>query len=234
MLVLEATPSSEGSIARIAQLLTGPSMGQRAGVLVAHRGEQLLVAVIGDTARAERIAKKLLADVGNSVRLAIGISASRSGDFAASRREATACAAFARRAGRQSAIVDHTSLGPLQFMLDATGTENVAALVVRRLSKLDDYDREHDSALLDTLRVYLEENGHHRSIAARCHVHPSTVKYRLARISEILECSFSDMSVRFELSLAIQLLDLFRLVGTDLLAPLPAGDADQTAGSPQI
>jgi sugar diacid utilization regulator/putative methionine-R-sulfoxide reductase with GAF domain len=218
VLVVEAPSTEDADFARLKRRLTGPRFGQRSGVLVAHCGPHLVIAVIGDTVRSHALAQMLIEEAGETMTLSIGVSSCRTGRFAQSRREAAACATFGAAAGRKSVVIDHAELGPLRFMLDASSTDSMRSLVEECLADLDRYDREHASQLLLTLRAYLEEDGHHRSIATRCHVHPSTVKYRLSRIGQILDRDLGDVATRFQLSLAMQLLDLFRLVGSDLLA----------------
>ncbi|WP_444685463.1 PucR family transcriptional regulator [Alkalicoccus luteus] len=53
------------------------------------------------------------------------------------------------------------------------------------LSRLKQYDAEHDSHMLETLSVYLEEDGSMTQAAARLHCHINTLTYRLKRIQDI-------------------------------------------------
>ena len=77
-----------------------------------------------------------------------------------------------------------------------------------------EYDAQHETQLLATLQAYVDSGGHHATIAAQCHVHPSTVKYRLRRIEELTSRKLDDVSVRFELALALRLLSLFTISGS--------------------
>jgi DNA-binding PucR family transcriptional regulator len=89
----------------------------------------------------------------------------------------------------------------------------MVGLVTEVLGPLADYDRGRKASMLETVRVFLDSGGHHATTAKRCHIHASTLKYRLARISEILDCSLADPATRFDLSLAFAVRDLLATLG---------------------
>lgn len=204
--------------ATLTRALTGCGMTERSGVLFVERGGRIVVAVIGEPERAAAIGRRLLEAAGDEAGIAIGLS-STNREFAQSLREALSCANLALRGTSSSAIVDHRSLGPLRFMLDAPDVDSSARLVQETLGPLAAYDAERDGALMETLRIFLEESGRQAVIAERCHIHLNTVKYRMARIGELLNVDLADADSRFRLWLALRLLDLFTLIGTDLLTP---------------
>jgi DNA-binding PucR family transcriptional regulator len=145
----------------------------------------------------------------------------RSLDWGASWRAATACLRLASTTQTPGAIVDDEALGPLRFLLSAPDHSEIRAMVQRVLAPLIRHDAERQSELLLTLRVYLEADGHHGTVATACHVHINTVKYRIAQIEPLLERSLSSAETKFELGLALRLVDLFASVGEDLLDDLP-------------
>ena len=59
--------------------------------------------------------------------------------------------------------------------------------------------------LLPTLREYLAQDGHHGRTSERLFIGVTTLKYRLSRISELLDVDLRDGGVRFELHLAVHL-----------------------------
>jgi DNA-binding PucR family transcriptional regulator len=81
------------------------------------------------------------------------------------------------------------------------------------LGRLAEYDRRRNGELLRTLRAYLRSGGHHPTAAADCHVHVSTLKYRLGRIAELLGRPVTDPQVQFELRLAFSTLDVLAALG---------------------
>jgi hypothetical protein len=80
-----------------------------------------------------------------------------------------------------------------------------AALADRRLGRLSDLGAGERDRLLETLSVWLSHQRHTPSIAARLHVHPQTVRYRMARLRELLGESLDDPDRRLELMMAVRI-----------------------------
>ena len=55
-----------------------------------------------------------------------------------------------------------------------------------------------------TLRAWLDHQGEASRAAAELHVHPQTVRYRLARLRELLGGALDTPAGRFELALALR------------------------------
>jgi DNA-binding PucR family transcriptional regulator len=53
------------------------------------------------------------------------------------------------------------------------------------VGRLESYDAAHDSNLAETLRVYISTQHSLTRTAARLHVQPNTVSYRLDRMAAI-------------------------------------------------
>jgi DNA-binding PucR family transcriptional regulator len=189
--------------------------GHREG-LVAQRGERVLVALGEDGPSG---ARHLLEDLQRSARLAGvpfngGVSSPRL-DLRIALREAEGALAMvlSSREGGGEALAGYEDLGPLRFLLDAPDTSEMRAMVQDVLGPLAEHDARRQSELLHTLRVYLECGGHHATTAERCHIHVSTLKYRLSRIAAILDRPLSDPATRFELRLALEVLGVLEAVG---------------------
>jgi sugar diacid utilization regulator len=179
----------------------------RAGTVVValadDRGD-LLQAKISDLTRV---------GAGMGLGLFVGVG-SVSLDLARGLRQAEA----ALRLARQSAppcTVHHDQLGTLRFLLDSPDASEMVNLVRQQLGELATADHARRGQLLDTLRALLEEGGNKPRTAARCHVHLSTLKYRLAQIAKITRRDLRDSQVRFEFMLAFQILDLLGAVGAN-------------------
>lgn len=69
------------------------------------------------------------------------------------------------------------------------------------LARLEAYDLEHQSNLVETLDCWLQQFGDVTSTAERLHVHKNTLRYRLRRIEEIGGVALDDPEERFELML---------------------------------
>lgn len=68
------------------------------------------------------------------------------------------------------------------------------------------YDREHDSELVKTLRIFLEQNQNATRTAKALFVHYNTTRYRLERIRDILGDGLDHPQQRLSLEVALQLL----------------------------
>ncbi|HET9125991.1 MAG TPA: helix-turn-helix domain-containing protein [Solirubrobacteraceae bacterium] len=69
------------------------------------------------------------------------------------------------------------------------------------LARLEAYDLEHQSNLVETLDCWLAQFGDVTSAAERLHVHKNTLRYRLRRIEEVGGVTLEDPEQRFELML---------------------------------
>src|ERR671923_84272 len=77
-------------------------------------------------------------------------------------------------------------------------------LAERVLAPLEGRTEKARERLLETLRAWLDHQGRVPEVAAALHVHPQTVRYRLAQLRDIFGPSLDDPRARFELSLALR------------------------------
>jgi sugar diacid utilization regulator len=172
--------------------------------------ERLAVAVC-DEPRGARDAKvndlhRIARGVGAPLR--IGVSSPVT-DFAAGLRQARSALCLQGA----SKTTYHDDMGSLRFLVDAPNRGELLGLVDEQIGPLARHDREHQAYLLETLEVYLDEGGNRRRTAERCHVHASTIKYRMRRIRELLGRDLSDADVRFDLMLALKILAVLKAGG---------------------
>ena len=182
--------------------------------LVAQRGDRVLVAIADETpGEAVEFVATMKAKAGRAgLSFRAGISNAGT-DMRAALREATGALALALRAPEDGTLIAYEDLGPLRFMLDAPDTSGMVSLVRQTLGPLSERDASKRSELLPTLHNFLDCGGHQRSTAAACHIHVSTLKYRLGQVAEILECDLQDPKTRFRLTLALEVLGVLELAG---------------------
>jgi hypothetical protein len=89
----------------------------------------------------------------------------------------------------------------LPELLLAADEELAARLADRALAPLEG---DRSGRLTDTLREWLDAQGHHPTVAAALHVHPQTVRYRLARLRERFGDTLDDPEGRLALQLALR------------------------------
>jgi hypothetical protein len=96
-------------------------------------------------------------------------------------------------------VTDH--LAELILLRDR---EMAGELMRTRLAALDELPAGERARLLDTLTAWLAHQRHTPGIAAELHVHPQTVRYRLAKLRELLPDQLDTPEGRFELELALR------------------------------
>ncbi|MEA9985151.1 PucR family transcriptional regulator [Subtercola sp. RTI3] len=99
--------------------------------------------------------------------------------------------------GTASSIQSHRAL--LGMLGERTRT-SFGALVLRPLVE---YDAKHGAAFVETLRVFLNTGGAWQEAARSLHLHPNTLRYRIARIEELTGRDVSSMDDRVDLYLAL-------------------------------
>lgn len=135
--------------------------------------------------------------------LRAGLSAPhRLGDAAAALTQAEhalAAADSARRVVEFDPTRGTTLLGSpaVRTALEAVAASTVDVLVA--------YDAAHGTALVVSVRAFLEANGHWESAAAEIDVHRHTLRNRIAKAEQVLDVDLGDARVRAELLLALLL-----------------------------
>ncbi len=90
---------------------------------------------------------------------------------------------------------------PGQGLLNLLDPAAAAAFSAALLAPLQDYGSRAD--LLDSLRAFLESNGHWDAAAQRLGIHRHTLRYRMRRVAELLGRDLDDPGTRAELWLAL-------------------------------
>ncbi|MCR5255121.1 MAG: PucR family transcriptional regulator ligand-binding domain-containing protein [Acetatifactor sp.] len=73
------------------------------------------------------------------------------------------------------------------------------------LGPILEYDKKHDSELLETLDLYLKYNGSVSKVSEVMFIHKNTILYRMGKIRELLDCDLEDGEKRLSIYLAIQI-----------------------------
>ncbi|OLN22925.1 hypothetical protein BTO30_07220 [Domibacillus antri] len=78
----------------------------------------------------------------------------------------------------------------------------------RVLEELKEYDRTHNTNMLETVFTFLVHDGNINEAAAVLHVHPNTLAYRLKRMAEITGVNLKDMNEKTLLYIDLLILQL--------------------------
>jgi sugar diacid utilization regulator len=128
-------------------------------------------------------------------------------------RQARALAERQRNSGRVLAapgVSVYEEGGVTEIVLGHPDSENLQAYVRRVLGPLLD-DPRFGGELADTLQAYLATGGSPAGAAELLHLHPSSVKYRIRVIRDLLGGDqLDDHDHRFELELALRMLRTFQ------------------------
>jgi len=80
------------------------------------------------------------------------------------------------------------------------------------LFKLQEYDEKSSSNLLETLSLYFDENRNLGKAAEKMYIHRNTMKYRVKRIQEILNCDLKDEKTVFNITLCLKIGKFLNLI----------------------
>ncbi len=72
---------------------------------------------------------------------------------------------------------------------------------------LEDYDRDHNSDLVHTLRVFFEANANSSEAADRLFLHRNSMAYRLERVQNLTGLDLKNHKVRLALQLGLLSMD---------------------------
>jgi hypothetical protein len=91
------------------------------------------------------------------------------------------------------------------------GRALVDRIAARRLAALDELTPKARARMEETALAYVRERGNAAAMARALDLHPQTVRYRLARLRELLGDQLDDPDVRLELELALRAQSRLRL-----------------------
>ncbi len=169
-----------------------------------------LAGSVGDgEERAVRIAHEFLDRVGDRMRpvVAVGpMSADLAGLAVARARTDRALRVLRhgrgeRRVARLEDIQVEALILELRDLVASRGDRPAGSL-----ARLIDYDRKHQSHLVETLQAWLDAFGDVTAAADALFVHPNTFRYRLRRVAEVGEINLSDPEQRFVAMLQLRVL----------------------------
>lgn len=106
---------------------------------------------------------------------------------------------------KDDCIINYKDLGIFRLFFEINNHDEMRKLFNENLLKLKKYDKKNSSNLLQTLIVYLRENRNLGKTAEILYIHRNTIKYRVKRIEEILNCDLKDEEVIFNIKLCIRI-----------------------------
>jgi hypothetical protein len=104
-------------------------------------------------------------------------------------------------------VVDAAEVGSVELLLAAVPREARRAFRASLLAPLLDYDREHGTELVRTLRVFLDCSGSWTKAADAMFVHVNSLRYRIRRVEELTGRDLGSLADQAALLLALRLGD---------------------------
>jgi purine catabolism regulator len=102
-------------------------------------------------------------------------------------------------------ITHYEDLGLFRIVSIAESLTSLERFCNDAIGPLLDYDRENDTDLASTLRIFLEQNQNSTKTAKLLYIHYNTLRYRLERIKSVLGDMLENPQQRLEIELALQL-----------------------------
>ncbi|MDE3076608.1 MAG: helix-turn-helix domain-containing protein, partial [Chloroflexota bacterium] len=128
------------------------------------------------------------------------------GDYKESYDEARRSLEIIRRCNKRNQVVFFQSLGVYRLFSLIEDRRELMKLAEQTIGPLLEYDRQHATTLVRTLGSYLESGRNLDSSARSMFIHVNTLKYRLKRIQEIAGLDLNSAEERFNLHLAVKIL----------------------------
>ncbi|WP_256846955.1 helix-turn-helix domain-containing protein [Paenibacillus sp. Pae108] len=118
--------------------------------------------------------------------------------------------ALSRKWGKHNTVVYYESLGVYRLLLN-TDRAALEDTIHKAMGPLLRVEKKQSDELLSTLMHYLRTGGSIQQAAELCFVHINTVKYRLKRISQMLDADLSHPDERFKLDFALRAMEILEL-----------------------
>ncbi|MCP2261773.1 DNA-binding transcriptional regulator, PucR family [Streptoalloteichus tenebrarius] len=162
-----------------------------------------LGALVGQVREGARV---LQAGLGGAGRLVVGVSGpvAVTGVRAAA-VEARSARRLALHRDARGGVLSGEEIASHQLLLATVPDELRRSFRARLLGPLRDYDAEHGSDLVHTLRVFLDCACSWTRTAAQLHLHVNTLRYRIGRIEELTGRRMTSFADRVDLFLALEL-----------------------------
>jgi DNA-binding PucR family transcriptional regulator len=146
-----------------------------------------------------------VAGVSPAATASAGGRVSRTVDLDRSRREATEVQRLrdaGRVTGTTTTVEDAWAAVTNARALGGIWTEELLGPV----ATLREHDEAHQTAYLETVAAWLDHPGDPRAAAGVVHVHPNTLRYRLQRLSDVVDLDLHDPETRLALRLQLRAL----------------------------
>jgi len=107
----------------------------------------------------------------------------------------------------QHNVIFFNDLGVYRLLEQLTDFNELKKIYLEAVGKLVEYDQHHDLDLVNTLRVYFEQNEKMKDTSEQLFIHVNTLKYRISRINLITGYRLNESEGKFILHLGLKIYD---------------------------
>jgi purine catabolism regulator len=109
--------------------------------------------------------------------------------------------------GKKAGISSFSDLGLYRLIFSGNRDKEIQIYLQETINKLIEYDKERKTELVRTLQVYFMCNGNLKKVSETLFAHYNTILYRIERIQEICGFDLNCPEDRFNLEVALKLLE---------------------------
>lgn len=102
-------------------------------------------------------------------------------------------------------------LGIFQVLFSSSAPDILEDIYQEHLGKLEQFDNQHDTPYMETLRIFLLSDCSLIDTASRMHVHRNTIIYRLGKIKELLGTELDNSKIKFNLLMSFYIREYFSI-----------------------
>lgn len=157
---------------------------------------------------AGMIKKRLLVQLGVSVNQGIGRYYSSTTELCRSYQEAKIALELGKFTKGDSGIKHFEDLGVMRLLANIK-TEQLNDFCYEYLQELIEYDKNNESNMLEILQTYFEEDRNFKTVSNKLFIHANTLRYRLKKISEILNVDLENSDDFLNILVAIKIYSMF-------------------------
>jgi sugar diacid utilization regulator len=138
--------------------------------------------------------------------LGIGPKITRVENLPVSYKRARTAMKMALGTGKE--IINFDEMGFYKILFSVDDAEIVSSYADQILGPLEQYDRAHNTAYVDTLQSYIKYDRSLIKVAENTYTHRNTVNYRIQNIKRILGCELKDVNELFPYQVAFYIRDM--------------------------
>lgn len=138
-----------------------------------------------------------------TVSIGIGEKAGTLNEFENAALEAKNAVEISKKLYGKNAIGDCRELGIFKLLFAIENENIMLKLYNEKLGKLKSYEKNAGNELLKSLKVFISENRNIGHAAEKLFIHRNTMKYRINKIEEILNCDLKDNKTIFDIRLCL-------------------------------